>query len=75
MAAHVAMPRRQEMLGQLAAERARLVAAGTLDLHHAVDLLQELAESWGLVDELGQDAIQALIAEPFATLVEARAAA
>jgi hypothetical protein len=39
---------------------------GWISLQTAVDNLQYLAERWGLVDELGQDAVQAIIAEPFA---------
>lgn len=41
-------------------------AKGWVSLHTAVDNLQRLAERWGLVDELGQDSVQAMIAEPFA---------
>ena len=46
--------------------RAILFAAGELTLHQAVDLLQHDAIANGLVDTIGQDAVQATISEPFA---------
>jgi hypothetical protein len=46
--------------------RAYLYAAGELELPEAVDALQAAAEAYGLVDELGQDAVQAIIASAFA---------
>ena len=60
--------RRLEMLTELAAARANLVEAGALSLHDAVDGLQLLAEQWGLVDAIGQDEVQRLIAAPFRLL-------
>jgi hypothetical protein len=39
---------------------------GWISLQTAVDNLQRLAERWVLVDELGQDLIQEIIAAPFA---------
>jgi hypothetical protein len=45
--------------------RALLWQAGELDLHEAVDELQAAAEESGLIAELGQDAVQAIIAEAF----------
>jgi hypothetical protein len=45
--------------------RAILWAVGELDLHEAVDVLQATAERDGLVDQLGQDEVQAIIAEAF----------
>jgi hypothetical protein len=39
--------------------RAYLVAAGEMSRHDAVDGLQESAVDTGLVDQLGQDAVQA----------------
>jgi hypothetical protein len=39
-----------------------------IEMPDAVDPLQEYAESTGLVTELGQDAVQAIIAAPFARL-------
>jgi hypothetical protein len=47
-------------------QQAWFYAEGWISLHTAVDNLQYLAERWGLVDELGQDAVQAIIAEPSA---------
>jgi hypothetical protein len=43
--------------------RAHLYAAGELDLHDAADVLQEHAVRHGLVDEIGKDAVQAIMAE------------
>jgi hypothetical protein len=45
--------------------RAYLFAVGDLDLHTAVDVLQVDAERGGLVDHLGQDEVQAVIAAVF----------
>jgi hypothetical protein len=45
--------------------RAILFAAGEYDLHDAVDVLQAAAEASGLVDEIGQDAVQTIMAEAF----------
>jgi hypothetical protein len=45
--------------------RAYLYAAGEIDLIAAVDALQEEAEAAGFIDEIGQDAIQAMLAEAF----------
>lgn len=39
---------------------------GWISLHTAVDNLQALAERWGLVDEIGQDEVQRLMANAFA---------
>jgi hypothetical protein len=44
---------------------AQLVAAGELALHEAVDGLQADAERDGLVAELGQDAVQMILATAF----------
>ena len=55
-----------EMLHELATARARLVDSGLLDLHEAVDGLQRLAEAWGLLDAIGQDSVQEILAAPFA---------
>ena len=53
-------------------ERAKVKAlawqAGEISLHDAVDGLQQTAEALGLVIELGQDAVQALMVEAFAPL-------
>ena len=45
--------------------RALLFATGDLDLHDAVDALQAAAVASGLVAEIGQDAVQAIIATAF----------
>jgi hypothetical protein len=45
--------------------RALLFTAGALDLHQAVDVLQDAAERTGLVTSLGQDAVQAMMADCF----------
>ena len=45
--------------------RAYLAAIGALDLHEAVDQLQTDAEFDGLIDAIGQDSVQAIIAENF----------
>jgi hypothetical protein len=45
--------------------RALLFAAGELDLHDAVDALQADAMRDGLVDQLGQDAVQAILRDAF----------
>jgi hypothetical protein len=46
--------------------RALLVQLGELGLHDAVDVLQSDAERDGLVDALGQDALQQILATAFA---------
>jgi hypothetical protein len=46
--------------------RAILVEACVFDLQQAVDGLQEAAEFYGLVDDIGQDAVQPMMAEAFA---------
>jgi hypothetical protein len=48
--------------------RAHLVAAGELELHEAVDGLQEAAERTGLVAARGQDWVQAVMAKTFAPI-------
>ena len=45
--------------------RAHLVKTGDLDLQSAADVLQDAAERTGLVTSLGQDAVQAIIADAF----------
>ena len=45
--------------------RALLVAAGEYGLHDAVDGLQDAAVNAGLVKALGQDRVQAVLAEAF----------
>ena len=50
--------------------RAYLWAAGEYDLHEAVDGLQAAAVRYGLIKRLGQDRVQALIAEAFQPFLE-----
>jgi hypothetical protein len=45
--------------------RAFLWQAGELELHQAVDELQAAAERDGLVAEIGQDGVQAIVAKAF----------
>jgi hypothetical protein len=42
--------------------------AGEIDLHDAVDQLQQAAEAYGLVIAMGQDEVQRLMVEAFAPL-------
>jgi hypothetical protein len=44
---------------------ARRYAAGEIELLDAVDALQNYATAFGLVDELGQDEAQRIIADAF----------
>ena len=46
--------------------RAYLVWAGELSFHDAVDKLQADTDAQGLVAAIGQDAVQAILAEGFA---------
>jgi hypothetical protein len=45
--------------------RAILFGADEFDLHEAVDPLQLYAEESGLVDRIGQDAVQQILAHAF----------
>jgi hypothetical protein len=45
--------------------RARLFAEGELELHEAVDALQEAAMRDGLVAAIGQDAVQTMMGDAF----------
>jgi hypothetical protein len=45
--------------------RAYLYSIGELTLHEAVDVLQHDAQRDGLVAELGQDAVQQILADAF----------
>lgn len=47
------------------AARAILWQCCEFDLHEAVDVLRAAAETSGLVDAIGQDAVQAIMAEAF----------
>jgi hypothetical protein len=51
--------------------RGRLWAEGELDLHDAVDGLQADAERDGLIELIGQDAVQAIMATAFGAFREA----
>jgi hypothetical protein len=51
--------------------RALLFARGVFDLHEAVDELQDHAVRRGLVDEIGQDAVQHIMSEAFRPVREA----
>jgi hypothetical protein len=51
--------------------RAILYAAGELTLQNAVDGCQQAAEAYGLVVEIGQDAVQQIISESFALVGDA----
>jgi hypothetical protein len=50
--------------------RAYLWSIGDLDLHEAVDVLQADAECDGLVERIGQDGVQEIIAAAFRPLRE-----
>jgi hypothetical protein len=61
-----------KVLEARAEARARLWAScDILDLLDAVDPLQAYAERSGLVDRMGQDAVQAIIADAFAPFIAA----
>jgi hypothetical protein len=45
--------------------RAKLYFEGEIDLQEAVDALQEWAQELGLVEQIGQDAVQAIITGEF----------
>jgi hypothetical protein len=45
--------------------RAMLWAAGELDLHEAVDVLQRDAKRDGLVEKVGQDRVRRILADAF----------
>jgi hypothetical protein len=55
-----------EVFRERCAARASLFANNMMDLIEAVDGLQQAAERTGLVDELGQDGVQRLMATAFA---------
>jgi len=50
------------------ASRAKLWHTGQIDLHSAVDELQHSAEASGLIDAMGQDAVEGLMVQAFAPL-------
>ncbi len=57
-----------EVFRERAEARALLWAANEFDLHEAVDVLQADAERSGLVDLIGQDSVEAIIATAFAAV-------
>jgi hypothetical protein len=57
-----------DMLGARAEARAFLFAIGELELHQAVDVLQHDAVENGLVDQIGQDKVQDILAAAFAAV-------
>lgn len=66
--------RRVDLLDAFAARadaRAMLWSIGEYDLHTAVDELQSDADRNGLVDRIGQDAVQTILAEAFRPYLEA----
>jgi hypothetical protein len=60
-----AAPTALDMFWACCEARAHLYAVGELDLDDAVEVLQERAVRHGLVAEIGEDAVQAIIAEAF----------
>jgi hypothetical protein len=61
-----ARPSALEVFIARAEARALLWQVSEFELHTAVDVLQAAAERDGLVDQIGQDKVQAVIAEAFA---------
>jgi hypothetical protein len=60
-----AAPTALDMFWACCEARAHLYAVGELDLHDAVDVLQERAVRHGLFAEIGEHAVQAIIVEAF----------
>jgi hypothetical protein len=60
-----------EVLEARAWARAYLHAEGKLDLHAAVDVLQDAAAAGGLIDMVGQDEIQRILSDVFRTTRDA----
>jgi hypothetical protein len=65
-----ARPSTVEIFTARAEARALLWQAGEFDLHHAVDELQAAAERDGLVEQLGQDGVQQIMAKAFTVVRE-----
>jgi hypothetical protein len=59
-----------DILALRAWARARLWQIGELTLQEAVDVMQAYAEETSLVEEIGQDRVQTLIAEQFQAVRE-----
>jgi hypothetical protein len=55
-----------EVFRERAEARAYLFAHGVLDLHEAVDRLQQVAEANGLINLVGISTVQAILSEAFA---------
>ena len=62
---HTTAPAPRDVLELRAWARAYLYSIGELRLHEAVDVLQRDAQRDGLVAELGQDAVQQILADAF----------
>jgi hypothetical protein len=62
---HTTAPSPIDVLELRAWARAYLYSIGELTLHQAVDVLQRDAQRNGLVDEIGQDAVQQIISKNF----------
>jgi hypothetical protein len=60
-----AAPTAFDMFWACCEARAYLYAVGELELNDAADVLQECAVRHGLVDAIGEDAVQAIIVEVF----------
>jgi hypothetical protein len=58
-------PSPREVFALRAWARARLYFAGEITLHDGVDVLQDDAEASALVDAIGMDSVQQIIAEAF----------
>jgi hypothetical protein len=58
-------PDNTRIFAALCSARATLYAAGELGLQEAVDFLQEWAVKSALVDAVGQDAVQTMMADAF----------
>jgi hypothetical protein len=58
------------VFGERCWARARLFAEGELELHEAVDELQNSATGNGLVAAIGQDAVQTMMADAFGAVRE-----
>lgn len=62
----------REVFTARCAARASLYSSADLPLHDAVDVLQESAGTTGLIDRVGQDEVQRIIAAAFAPHQENR---
>jgi len=62
-----------DVLRERAEARAYLWSIGDLGLHEAIDVLQADAERDGLVERIGQDGVQEIIAAAFRSIREVAA--